>query len=124
MEVSWESPDFSFSFTTPPPIVMNIAKMMKQAQEMQGNMAKVQAELAARTVDASVAGKISVTANGAGDVLSIRIDPSVVNADDVEMLEDLVLTAVRQAIGKGRDMAAEEMKKVTAGMGPPPGLGF
>ncbi len=103
---------------------MNIAKMMKQAQEMQGNMAKVQAELAARTVDASVAGKISVTANGAGDVLSIRIDPSVVNADDVEMLEDLVLTAVRQAIGKGRDMAAEEMKKVTAGMGLPPGLGF
>jgi DNA-binding YbaB/EbfC family protein len=98
--------------------------MMKQAQEMQGNMAKVQAELAARTVDASVAGKISVTANGAGDVLSIRIDPSVVNADDVEMLEDLVLTAVRQAIGKGRDMAAEEMKKVTAGMGLPPGLGF
>jgi DNA-binding YbaB/EbfC family protein len=103
---------------------MNIAKMMKQAQEMQGNMAKVQAELAARTVDASVAGKISVTANGAGDVLSIRIDPSVVNAEDVEMLEDLVLTAVRQAIGKGRDMAAEEMKKVTAGMGLPPGLGF
>lgn len=103
---------------------MNIAKMMKQAQEMQGNMAKVQAELAARTVEASVAGKINVTANGAGDVLSIRIDPSVVNADDVEMLEDLVLTAVRQAIGKGRDMAAEEMKKVTAGMGLPPGLGF
>ncbi len=103
---------------------MNIAKMMKQAQEMQGNMQKVQAELAARTVDASVAGKVSVTATGAGDVISIRIDPSVVNAAETEMLEDLVLTAVRQAITKGREMAAEEMKKVTAGMGLPPGMGF
>jgi DNA-binding YbaB/EbfC family protein len=103
---------------------MNIAKMMKQAQQMQSNMQTVQAELAARTVEASVAGKIQVTANGAGDVLSIRIDPSVVKAEDVEMLEDLVLTGVRQAIAKGRDMAAEEMKKVTAGMGLPPGLGF
>lgn len=103
---------------------MNIAKMMKQAQQMQSSMQTVQAELAARTVDSSVAGKVHVTANGAGDVLSIRIDPSVVNADDVEMLEDLVLTGVRQAIAKGRDMAAEEMKKVTAGMGLPPGMGF
>ena len=103
---------------------MNIAKMMKQAQEMQSNMAALQTELAARTVDASVAGKISVTANGAGDVLSIRIDPSVVNPEEVEMLEDLVLTAVRQAIAKGRDMASVEMKKVTAGMGLPPGMGF
>ncbi len=103
---------------------MNIAKMMKQAQQMQSSMQTVQAELAARTVEASVAGKITVTANGAGDVLSIRIDPSVVNTEEVEMLEDLVLTGVRQAIAKGRDMAAEEMKKVTAGMGLPPGMGF
>lgn len=103
---------------------MNIAKMMKQAQDMQANMQTLQAELAARTVDVTVAGKVSVTANGAGDVLSLRIDPSVVSAEDVEMLEDLVLTAVRQAIGKGRDMAAEEMKKLTAGMGLPPGMGF
>lgn len=103
---------------------MNIARMMKQAQEMQSSMQILQIELAARTVDASVAGKISVTANGAGDVLSIRIDPSVVNPEEVEMLEDLVLTAVRQAIAKGRDMAAEEMKKVTAGMQLPPGMGF
>ena len=107
-----------------PLFVMNIAKMMQQAQQMQSKMQVVQAELAARTVDASVAGKVSVTANGAGDVLSIRIDPSVVYAADVEMLEDLVLTAVRQAIAKGREMAAEEMKKVTAGMGLPPGMGF
>lgn len=104
--------------------LMDIAKMMKQAQQMQGKMQALQAELAVRTVDVSVAGKISVTATGAGDVLSIRIDPSVVRADDVEMLEDLVVTAVRQAIAKGREMAEEEMKKVTAGMGLPPGLGL
>ena len=110
--------------TDDPYLVMNIAKMMKQAQEMQSNMQTVQAELAARTVEASVAGKIHVTANGAGDVLSIRIDPSVVNAQDVEMLEDLVLTGVRQAIAKGREMAAGEMKKITGGLGLPPGLGF
>ena len=103
---------------------MKIAKMMKQAQQMQSDMQNVQAELAARTVEASVAGKVHVTANGAGDVLSIRIDPSVVNAEDVEMLEDLVLTGVRQAIEKGREMAAGEMKKVTAGLGLPPGMGF
>ena len=103
---------------------MNIAKMMKQAQQMQSDMQNVQAELAARTVEASVAGKVHVTVNGAGDVLSIRIDPSVVNAEDVEMLEDLVLTGVRQAIEKGREMAAGEMKKVTAGLGLPPGMGF
>ena len=103
---------------------MNLAKMMKQAQDMQSNMAALQTGLAARTVDVSVAGKVQVTANGAGDVLSIRIDPSVVRGDDVEMLEDLVLTAVRQAIGKGREMAAAEMEKITAGMGLPPGLGF
>ena len=103
---------------------MNIAKMMKQAQQMQSSMATVQAELAARTVEASVAGKVHVTANGAGDVLSIRIDPSAVDPNDVEMLEDLVLTGVRQAIAKGREMASEEMKKVTAGMGLPPGLGL
>ena len=103
---------------------MNIAKMMKQAQQMQGNMQAMQAELAARTVEASIAGKVLVVANGAGDVLSIKIDPSVVTADDVEMLEDLVLTGVRQAIAMARDMAADEMKKITARMGLPPGMGL
>jgi DNA-binding YbaB/EbfC family protein len=104
---------------------MNIAKMMKQAQQMQAKMQSVQAELAGRTVETSVGGgKVTVKANGAGDVLSIKIDPQVVDPTDVEMLEDLVLTGVKQAIEQGKAMAAAEMQKVTAGLGLPPGLGF
>lgn len=104
---------------------MNIAKMMKQAQQMQAKMQSLQAELAGKTVETSVGGgKVTVQANGAGDVLSIRIDPAVVDPEDVEMLEDLVLSGVKQAIEKGKAMAAEEMQKVTGAMGLPPGLGF
>lgn len=104
---------------------MNIAKMMKQAQQMQAKMQTMQAELAEKEVEASVGGdKVVVRANGGGEVLSIKIDPSIVDAEDVEILEDLVLSGVRQAIEKGKELAAEEMKEVTGGMGLPPGLGF
>lgn len=101
---------------------MNIAKLMKQAQQMQAGLAAKQEELAAQTVDASVGGdKVKVTATCAGDVLSIKIDPSVVDPGDVEFLEDLVLKGVREAIDKGREKSAEEMKKLTGGLGMPPG---
>ncbi len=104
---------------------MNIAKMMKQAQQMQKRMGEMQGELAGREVEASVAGgKVVVTANGAGDVLRIKIDPAVVDPEDVELLEDLVLSAVKQAIGQGKEMMQAEMSKLTAGLGLPPGLGF
>lgn len=104
---------------------MNIAKMMKQAQQMQKKMGEMQEELAGKEVEASVAGgKVTVRANGAGDVLSIKIDPAVVDAEDVELLEDLVLSAVKQAIEQGKAMSADEMGKLTAGLGLPPGLGF
>lgn len=104
---------------------MNIAKMMKQAQQMQQKMQTMQGELAEKTVEASVGGgKVQVTANGAGDVLEIKIDPAVVDPEDVEMLEDLVLSGVKQAIEQGKAYAAEEMAKVTGGMGLPPGMGF
>ncbi|HQZ28307.1 MAG: YbaB/EbfC family nucleoid-associated protein [Verrucomicrobiales bacterium] len=104
---------------------MNIAKMMKQAQQMQKKMGEMQEELAGREVEASVAGgKVTVRANGAGDVLSIKIDPAVVDAEDVELLEDLVLSAVKQAVEQGKALSANEMSKLTAGMGLPPGLGF
>jgi DNA-binding YbaB/EbfC family protein len=104
---------------------MNIQKMMKQAQKMQAQLAETQAELAEKTVEVTTGGgKITVVANGAGDVLSIKIDKVVVDPDDVEMLEDLVLSGVKQAIEKGKAMAAEEMGKITGGMGLPPGLGF
>jgi hypothetical protein len=104
---------------------MNIAKMLKQAQQMQGKMQSAQEELSQRTVEASAGGgKVKVTATAAGDVLSISIDPSVVSPDDVEMLEDLVLTGVRQAIAEGRKIMADEMKKISGSLGLPPGLGF
>jgi DNA-binding YbaB/EbfC family protein len=99
---------------------MNIAKMLKQAQQMQSKMQTAQAELAARTVEARVAGgKVTVVANGAGEVLSIKISPGIVDPNDVETLEDVVLTAVKQALEKGRELAAEEMNKITGGLGLP-----
>lgn len=104
---------------------MNIAKMMKQAQQMQKKMGEMQAELAAKEFEASVGGgKVTVVANGAGDVVSIKIDPSVVDPEDVELLEDLILSGVKSAIEKGKAMNQEEMSKLTAGLGLPPGLGF
>lgn len=102
---------------------MNIAKMMKQAQQMQAKMQSAQAELAGKEVEASVGGgRVTVRATCSGDVLSIRISPEVVDPADVEMLEDLVLSGVRQAIEMGKAQAAEEMSRLTGGMGLPPGL--
>ena len=104
---------------------MNIAKMMKQAQQMQQKMQTLQAELADKEVEASVGGgKVTVKANGGGEVLSIKIDASIVDPEDVEFLEDLVLSGVRQAIEQGKALAAEEMKAVTGGLDLPPGMGL
>jgi nucleoid-associated protein EbfC len=103
---------------------MNIQKMLQQAQRMQSKLAEKQAELAQKTIESSAGGgKVVVTANGSGEVLSIKIDPSVVDPEDVEMLEDLVLAGVKQAIEDGRKFAEEEMKKVTGGMNIP-GVSF
>ncbi|MBP7949380.1 MAG: YbaB/EbfC family nucleoid-associated protein [Verrucomicrobiales bacterium] len=104
---------------------MNIAKLMKQAQQMQAKVQAAQEELSQKTVESSVGGgKVTVVATAAGDVLSIKIDPAVVDPGDVELLQDLVLSGVRQAIEEGRQLAAAEMGKVTGGMGLPPGMGF
>lgn len=104
---------------------MDIAKMMKQAQQMQGKLQAAQAELATRTVEVTAAGgKVTVVATGGGDVVSLKIDPSVVDPGDVEFLQSLVLSAVQQGIEAGRALAAEEMSKITGGMGLPPGMGF
>jgi DNA-binding YbaB/EbfC family protein len=103
---------------------MDISKMLKQAQQMQQKMQETQEELASRIVESSVAGgKVKVTANGTGDVLGIKIAADVVDPADVEMLEDLVLTGVKQAIEKGKALAAEEMGRITGGLGLP-GMGF
>jgi DNA-binding YbaB/EbfC family protein len=104
---------------------MNPKKMMQQVAKMQEQLAQTQAELAEKTVTATAGGgKVTVTANGAGEVLSIKIDKTVVDPEDVEMLEDLILTGVQKAVEEGKALQQSEMGKLTAGMGLPPGMGF
>ena len=99
---------------------MNLQKLMKQAQQMQAGMAAKQEELSAQIVEASVGGgKVTVTSNCAGDVQSIKIDPTVVDPTDVEFLEDLILKGVQEAVNKGKEQVAAEMKKLTGGLGIP-----
>ena len=103
---------------------MNLNKLMKQAQKMQEKMAQAQADLAEKTVEAEAAGgKVTVVANGAGDVVSIKIAKEIVDPDDVEFLEDAVLSGVQRAIERGKAIATSEMSKLTEGMGVP-GLGL
>src|SRR5256714_13980294 len=95
---------------------MNLNKLMKQAQKMQEQMAKTQAELENKTVEVSAAGgKVKVTANGAGDVLAIKIDKEVVEPNDVEFLEEMVLCAIQQAVGKSKALAQSEMTRIKGG---------
>jgi DNA-binding YbaB/EbfC family protein len=99
---------------------MNIQKMMKQAQRMQEDLAAAQADLATKTLEATAGGgKVTVTASGAGDILKIKIDPSVVDPTDIEMLEDLVLAGVQKAQEDARELAASDMKKITGGLNIP-----
>ena len=99
-------------------LIMNLNKLMKQAQKMQEQMAKTQAELEEKTVEVSAAGgKVKVTANGAGDIIAIKIDKEVVDPNDVEFLEEMVLSAVKQAIEQGKALAQSEMTKITGGLG-------
>lgn len=102
---------------------MNLKKMMQQAAKMQEQMQATQAELADKTVSATAGGgKVTVTASGAGDILSIKIDPAVVDPADVEMLEDLVLSGVQKALEEAKALSQSEMSKLTAGLGLPPGM--
>src|SRR4051812_13054066 len=102
---------------------MNLQKMMAQMQRMQSDMAEAQAALAKKTVEASVAGgRVVVTANGAQEVTGIKIAKEVVDPNDVAMLQDLVLSAVQQALAKSKELAAGEMGKLTQGLGLPPGM--
>jgi DNA-binding YbaB/EbfC family protein len=97
---------------------MNLSKLMKQAQKMQEQMAKTQAELEQKVVEVSAAGgKVKVTANGAGDVVAIKIDKEVVDPSDVEFLEEIVLSGVKQAIEQGKALAQSEMSRITGGLG-------
>ena len=103
----------------------NFMKMMKQAADMQKNMSKAQEALAALEMEHSAGGgAVTVKITGDGNITAIKIDPKVIQPGDAEMLEDLILTAVRGAQDQARETAATEMKKLTAGMNLPPGFGF
>ena len=101
----------------------NMQKLMKQAQKMQTDVARVQEELKDKQVEGQAGGGVvRVTANGAQEIVSIFIDPEVIDPADKEMLEDLVLAAVREALAAAREVAAQEMGRVTGGMGLPGGM--
>jgi len=97
---------------------MNLNKLMKQAQKMQEQMARTQAELEQKVVEVSAGGgKVKVTANGAGDIVAIKIDKEVVDPNDVEFLEEIILSGVKQAIEQGKALAQSEMSRITGGLG-------
>lgn len=96
----------------------NMGNLMKQAQKMQKDMAKMQEELELKTVEATAGGgAITVVVTGKKEIKEINIKPEVVDPDDVEMLQDLILAAVNEAMRKADDMVNSEMGKITGGMG-------
>ncbi len=100
-----------------------IGDMMKQAQKMQQEMGRIQEESKRKTVEAAAGGgMVVVVANGAMEILSIKIEKDVVNPEDIEMLQDLVVAAVNEALRRAQQMVSDDMGKVTGGMNIP-GLG-
>ena len=98
----------------------NMANLVKQAQAMQAQMAKLQEEAATKTVTGTAGeGMVSVTANGGMEIVSVVINPEAVKSGDVDMLQDLVLAASNDALKKARQMMADQMKSVTGGMNIP-----
>lgn len=97
---------------------MNMNNLMKQAQKMQKQMAEKQEELAERTLEmTSGGGAVKVTINGRREIQELKINPDVVDPDDVEMLEDLVLSAMNEALRQVEEMYNNEMGRLTGGMG-------
>jgi len=101
----------------------NMQSMLKQAQKMQEEMAEKQAELEEREYDvAAGGGVVNVKINGKKEILSVKIDPEVIDPDDAETLEDLIVAAVNEAIKKVEAVSAEEMQKITGSMNLPAGM--
>jgi DNA-binding YbaB/EbfC family protein len=101
----------------------DLMKMMKQAQEIQGRMQRMQEELASLEVSGqSGAGMVKITLNGKGEMRAVKIDPSLLKPDDVEMVEDLVLAAFQDAKGKVEVEMQKRMQDVAGGLPLPPGL--
>lgn len=101
----------------------NIGQIMKQAQQMQTKMAELQEQLAGLEVSGSAGGDmVQVTMSGKGELRGVRIDPSLANPDDVEVLEDLIMAAANDAKSKVEARVQEEMQKLTGGLDLPPGM--
>jgi DNA-binding YbaB/EbfC family protein len=98
----------------------NMASMMKQAQKLQAKMMKLQEEMAEKTVESAAGGgMVKVVANGRQQIVSVSIEKEVVDPEDVDMLQDLVLAAVNDALTKSQEMVSAEMSKLTGGMNIP-----
>jgi hypothetical protein len=101
----------------------NIGQIMKQAQQMQTKMAELQEQLAGLEVSGSAGGgMVQVTMSGKGELRGVKIDPSLANPDDVEVLEDLIMAAANDAKSKVEARVQEEMQKLTGGLQLPPGM--
>jgi nucleoid-associated protein EbfC len=102
----------------------NMNQMLRQVQQMQADMAKAQEELASEVVEATAGGgMVTVKVTGALEVKEIRIDPEAIDPDDADMLQDLVLAAVNEALRSAQELAASRLGAVTGGLGGPGGLG-
>jgi len=105
--------------------VVGIGKLVKQAQQMQKKLAQLQQEAGGLEMEGtSGGGMVKAVVNGKKEVISLTISPEVVDKEDVQMLEDLVLAALRQALEKAETATQQKMAGLTAGMGLPPGLGI
>lgn len=99
---------------------LDINKLMQQAQQMQQEMAKAQEQLASETVEASAGGGlVTVKATGNGEIVEIKIDPKAIDPDDPELLEDLVLAAVNEALRSAQSLAQSRLGAMTGGLGLP-----
>lgn len=101
----------------------NMGAMMKKVQKLQADMAKMQEEVKKKTVEVSAGGGVvKVVINGDKEIQSLKIEPSAVDPQDIEMLEDLIAAAVNESVRKVDEMMAKEMSKLTGGLGLPPGM--
>ena len=101
-------------------VMKGLGGIMKQAQKLQAQLGQIQEEMAGKTTEASVGGgMVKVVINGKQEILSMKIEREVVNPEDVDMLQDMIIAAVNEAIRKSQQMVAEEMKKITGGLSIP-----
>ncbi len=101
----------------------NMKNLMKQAAKMKEQMDKMQSEVGEKELEVtSGGGMVTVTAKAKGEIISIKIEPDIINDNDIDMLQDLVVAAVNEALSQGQKMMKEEVSKLAGGLGLPPGL--